>query len=106
MNRLIATATLALCLYPSAARAGTTLKPDYPICVSDELLTQFEKAVIDRDIDAVTWLAGHGCSLTTAGTHITVLELTDGEFRAHIRAYRGSLAAEGWTLSDAIVKNP
>lgn len=89
-------------LFASPAMAATSLRPDAPVCISDELFSQYEQAVLSDDMHALAWLFDNGCAISTAKLPATVLERYDGNFRVHLRVYRGNDTTEVWTLAAAV----
>lgn len=81
---------------------AASLGPDAPVCISDDLLTQYEQAVMGNDMNALGWLMGNGCAISSGNMPVTVLEKYDGNFRVHLRVYHGTASVEVWTLAAAV----
>ena len=79
-----------------------SLKANYPVCASQDLLEQMHDALTKQDMPALTWLSENGCSVTADGIQVTVLGLSSWGGYAHVRAYRGKQSAEVWTDRDAV----
>jgi hypothetical protein len=84
----------------SSPAYSVTIKKGMPSCVSEELFMQMAHAVVDKDMEAITWLADNGCGISQKALHASVIE-TDGAL-AHVRAYRGRVAVEVWTPVEAL----
>ena len=98
MREVILLAALAA-LTATPAHA-VSIKKGMPSCISEELFMQMARAVLDKDMEAISWLANNGCGITQGPIHATVID-TDGAL-AHVRAYRGKHAVEVWTPVEAL----
>ena len=98
MRKSITLAALALLVWSPAN--AVTLKKGMPSCVSEDLFMQMAHAVVDKDMEAISWLADNGCGISAKALHVSVID-TDGAL-AHVRAYRGKVAAEVWTPVEAL----
>ena len=101
MRISIAIAVLAA-LFITDSASAETLKAGYPVCITQDLLEQDHIAVAKSDIDALGWLAEHGCGLSSEGVRATVLGAGGFGSYVHIRAYRGKHAVEAWVDKDAV----
>jgi hypothetical protein len=95
MRKAIILAALSAAI--STPANAETLKANYPVCVSQDLLEQFHDALSKQDMPALNWLSANGCAATVGGVHVTVLGLSSWGGYAHVRAYRGKRSAEVWT---------
>ena len=93
---------LLLTIPPSIADAKT-LKENYPICLTEELLDQFVRAFNTKDKRAIEYLSDNGCASTKSGVEFSLLDRT-WNGKAKIRAYTKSGAIEAWTFIEALQK--
>lgn len=98
MRKTIILAAIAVVI--SAPAYAVTIKKDMPSCISEELFMQMAHAAVDKDMEAINWLADNGCGITKKAVHVSVLDV-DGAL-AHVRAYKGKIAVEVWTPVDAL----
>ncbi len=98
MRKLLTLSAIAAVI--SAPAYAVTIKKDSPSCISEELFMQMAHAVVDKDMEAITWLANNGCGISQKPVHVTVIDV-DGAL-AHVRAYKGKVAVEVWTPVDAL----
>jgi hypothetical protein len=91
---------VALAALWNTAAAADTLKPDYPICVSEDLLGQMYNAILNRDMNSMDYLLDHGCFQTKAGVRVSILSQSYGA--ARVRVYAGKEAVEAWTSVAAV----
>lgn len=99
-NTIILAALVAAISAPAHAE---TLKANYPVCVSQDMLEQFHDALSKQDMPALNWLSANGCAATVDGLQVTVLGLSSWGGYANIRVYRGKHAAEVWTDREAVI---
>jgi hypothetical protein len=86
----------------SSPAFAATLKPGYPVCISEDLLDQTYKAILAKDVDALQYLSRNGCAVTHAAVKVTVLDLSGWGALAHLRAYRGKHSTEVWASREAL----
>jgi hypothetical protein len=98
MRKSIILAAVAVSL--SSQAYAVNIKKDMPSCLTEDLFMQMAQAVIDKDVEAITWLANNGCAVSQKAVHVSVID-TDGGL-AHVRAYRGKIAVEVWTPIEAL----
>jgi hypothetical protein len=87
--------------FPASA-ANPILKPYSQTCLTENLLDQFETALISQDMQALGWLTEHGCTISDKPLKVTVLNLSSWGGKAHVRVYRGKHAVEVWTPRDQL----
>ena len=81
---------------------AVTLKPGSPACLTEELFMQLARAVVSKDTDAINYLSENGCLVSGKTTKVTVLGFNDNGTVAHIRAYRGKITSEMWTITEGL----
>jgi hypothetical protein len=81
------------------AMAGVTMKVGVPACLTEDLFDQLIRAAEEKDMDALNYLSKNGCMVSGKPTKVTVLDLDSTGMLAHVRAYRGKIAAEMWTAT-------
>ena len=86
--------------------AAETLQANQPVCLTEDLLTQLNKAAFEQDMPALEYLAANGCSMSSAPLHATILEVSSWGTMVHIRAYRDKHAVEVWTFRSALAGQP
>ena len=98
MRKIIILAALAAVITSPAY--AVTIKKGMPSCISEELFVQMAHAVVEKDMEAINWMANNGCGISKKPVHATVID-TDGAL-AHVRAYGGKIAVEVWTPVEAL----
>ena len=81
---------------------AVTLKKDMPVCITEDLMSQFFKALASKDMDAFQYLLDNGCRISDKALKVTVLDTSNFGTLAHIRAYRGKNAVEVYTPIEAL----
>jgi hypothetical protein len=100
MRRLFILTAIAAAV--SAPAYSVTLKKDMPVCITEDLYQQMVVAAFKKDMDALTYLAANGCTISDKPLKVTVLDLSTWGSLAHIRVYRGKYAAEVWTARESL----
>lgn len=85
----------------TATTHSQTIKADYPMCMSEELLDQLITASNNKDQRGMEYLLSNGCVAAREGIEISVLDRT-WTGKVKIRAYTGDKAYILWTLKEAI----
>ncbi|QEL18729.1 hypothetical protein [Limnoglobus roseus] len=99
MRKLTLLAAICAALGATPAKADS-LKSDFPICISKELLGQMYEAMLQRDARGADYLFHHGCFMTRDGVQVSLLD-RDGP-DTHVRVYGGKRPVEAWVSVGAL----
>ena len=78
-----------------------TIKANYPLCLSEELLSQLITVTMNKDQRGMEYLLNNGCVVAREGIEVSVLDKSlTGKIK--VRAYTGDEAYVLWTIREAI----
>ena len=100
MRKTIILAALSAAI--STPAHADTLKANYPVCVTQDLLDQMYDAILKKDMMAMDYLFDHGCVESKKGVLVSVIGRSSWGTAARIRIYGNKVAVEAWASIAAI----